>query len=78
MEYKDISPMFKMPKFLLRYVSRLNNNYNNNNNNVTLNRFKSEYDSIERLGKGTFGRVFKARQKLDKKYFAIKIVCWKT
>lgn len=78
MEYKDISPTFKMPEFLLRYVSRLNNNYNNNNNYFTLNRFRSEYDSAERLGKGTFGRVFKARQKLDKKYFAIKIVRWKT
>lgn len=76
MEYKDISPMFKIPKFLLRYVSRLNSNYNNNY--FTLNRFKSEYDSINRLGKGAFGRVFKARQKLDKKYFAIKIVRWKT
>lgn len=78
MEYKDLSPMFKMPKFLLGYVSRLNNNYNNNNNYFTLNRFKLEYDSIEDLGKGTFGRVYKARQKLVKKFFAIKIVRWKT
>ncbi|XP_075875071.1 interferon-induced, double-stranded RNA-activated protein kinase [Nelusetta ayraudi] len=43
----------------------------------TASRFKSEFESIQRLGKGTFGRVFKARQVLDKKYFAIKIVTWK-
>ncbi|XP_068597678.1 interferon-induced, double-stranded RNA-activated protein kinase-like [Brachionichthys hirsutus] len=37
-------------------------------------RFTSEYDSIERLGSGAFGRVFKARQILVEKYFAVKIV----
>ncbi|XP_069545907.1 interferon-induced, double-stranded RNA-activated protein kinase [Brachyistius frenatus] len=36
--------------------------------------FTSEFDSIERLGKGAFGRVFKAKQKLLEKYYAIKIV----
>uniref|UniRef100_A0A4W6CDP4 non-specific serine/threonine protein kinase n=1 Tax=Lates calcarifer TaxID=8187 RepID=A0A4W6CDP4_LATCA len=41
---------------------------------VNLNRFTSEFDSIERLGKGAFGRVFKAKQKLLDKYYAIKIV----
>ncbi|XP_033835940.1 interferon-induced, double-stranded RNA-activated protein kinase-like isoform X2 [Periophthalmus magnuspinnatus] len=37
-------------------------------------RFVSDYDSIEALGKGAFGTVFKARQKLLEKYFAIKII----
>ncbi|XP_039995862.1 interferon-induced, double-stranded RNA-activated protein kinase isoform X2 [Xiphias gladius] len=37
-------------------------------------RFTSEFDSIERLGKGAFGRVFKAKEKLLNKYYAIKIV----
>ncbi|XP_028324493.1 interferon-induced, double-stranded RNA-activated protein kinase [Gouania willdenowi] len=37
-------------------------------------RFTTDYDSIERLGKGGFGRVFKAKQKLLNRYFAIKIV----
>uniref|UniRef100_A0A3B4ZBD9 non-specific serine/threonine protein kinase n=1 Tax=Seriola lalandi dorsalis TaxID=1841481 RepID=A0A3B4ZBD9_SERLL len=37
-------------------------------------RFTSEFDSIERLGKGAFGRVFKAKQKLLGKFYAVKIV----
>uniref|UniRef100_A0A3P8U4K8 Protein kinase domain-containing protein n=1 Tax=Amphiprion percula TaxID=161767 RepID=A0A3P8U4K8_AMPPE len=41
---------------------------------VNSNRFTSEFDSIERVGKGAFGCVFKAKQKLLDKYFAIKIV----
>ncbi|XP_054456187.1 interferon-induced, double-stranded RNA-activated protein kinase [Anoplopoma fimbria] len=40
----------------------------------TRSRFTSEFDSIACLGKGTFGCVFKAKQKLVKKYYAIKIV----
>ncbi|XP_067381581.1 interferon-induced, double-stranded RNA-activated protein kinase isoform X1 [Channa argus] len=41
---------------------------------VMSSRFTSEFDCIERLGKGAFGRVFKARQKLLDKYYAVKIV----
>ncbi|XP_061601513.1 interferon-induced, double-stranded RNA-activated protein kinase-like isoform X2 [Cololabis saira] len=40
----------------------------------TFSRFLSDYDSIERLDKGSFGRVFKARQKLEEKYYAVKVV----
>uniref|UniRef100_G3NK90 non-specific serine/threonine protein kinase n=1 Tax=Gasterosteus aculeatus aculeatus TaxID=481459 RepID=G3NK90_GASAC len=36
--------------------------------------FTSEFDSIESLGKGSFGHVFKAEDKLLRKSFAIKIV----
>ena len=44
-------------------------------NNTCVNlRFTSEFDSIERLGKGAFGHVFKAKEKLLNKYCAIKIV----
>ncbi|KAL7384317.1 hypothetical protein ABVT39_028016 [Epinephelus coioides] len=37
-------------------------------------RFTTEFDSIACLGKGAFGRVYKAKQKLLKKDYAIKIV----
>lgn len=37
-------------------------------------RLTSEFDSIMGLGKGAFGRVFKAKEKLLKKDYAIKIV----
>lgn len=37
-------------------------------------RFQREYDSIEQLGNGAFGSVFKARKKLLDKYYAIKII----
>ncbi|KAF7657879.1 hypothetical protein LDENG_00020980 [Lucifuga dentata] len=37
-------------------------------------RFISLFDSMERLGKGGYGNVFKAREKMLEKYFAVKIV----
>lgn len=37
-------------------------------------RFLEDFDSIDRIGKGGFGRVFKARRKLENKFFAVKIV----
>ncbi|KAA0718404.1 Interferon-induced, double-stranded RNA-activated protein kinase [Triplophysa tibetana] len=40
----------------------------------TLCRFLEDFDSISRIGKGSFGRVFKARRKLEDQYFAVKIV----
>lgn len=40
----------------------------------TLCRFLEDFDSIRRIGKGGFGRVFKARRKLEDQYFAVKIV----
>ncbi|XP_075332640.1 interferon-induced, double-stranded RNA-activated protein kinase-like [Odontesthes bonariensis] len=39
-----------------------------------MSRFTLDYDSIERLDKGSFGYVFKARHKLEEKYYAVKIV----
>ncbi|XP_039638995.1 interferon-induced, double-stranded RNA-activated protein kinase-like isoform X4 [Perca fluviatilis] len=43
-------------------------------NQSAISRFTSDFDSIVCLGKGAFGQVFKAQQKLIKKYYAIKIV----
>uniref|UniRef100_A0A3Q1AHN8 non-specific serine/threonine protein kinase n=1 Tax=Amphiprion ocellaris TaxID=80972 RepID=A0A3Q1AHN8_AMPOC len=40
-------------------------------------RFTSDFDSIEQLGEGAFGRVFKAKHKLLDMYYAIKIVRYK-
>ncbi|XP_062422587.1 interferon-induced, double-stranded RNA-activated protein kinase-like isoform X3 [Pungitius pungitius] len=43
-------------------------------NCVHPNRFTSEFDDIEWLASGVFGNVYKAREKLLQKYFAVKIV----
>ncbi|XP_068183277.1 interferon-induced, double-stranded RNA-activated protein kinase-like [Antennarius striatus] len=40
-------------------------------------RFMLDFDSIEWLGSGAFGGVYKAQRKLEKKYYAVKIVRWK-
>ncbi|XP_072566514.1 uncharacterized protein [Paramormyrops kingsleyae] len=37
-------------------------------------RFLQDYDTITHIGKGGFGRVFKAKRKLEDQYFAVKIV----
>ncbi|KAF5896602.1 interferon-induced, double-stranded RNA-activated protein kinase, partial [Clarias magur] len=42
--------------------------------NQPTSRFLVEFDSITRIGKGGFGRVFKARRKLEDTTFAVKIV----
>uniref|UniRef100_A0A8C3AVD8 non-specific serine/threonine protein kinase n=1 Tax=Cyclopterus lumpus TaxID=8103 RepID=A0A8C3AVD8_CYCLU len=44
-------------------------------NNVNLNRFTSDFDSMEYLGSGAFGHVYKARHTLLERYYAVKVVC---
>uniref|UniRef100_A0A3Q0R8M1 Eukaryotic translation initiation factor 2-alpha kinase 2 n=1 Tax=Amphilophus citrinellus TaxID=61819 RepID=A0A3Q0R8M1_AMPCI len=47
------------------------------NNSVTVCRFTSEFEPLERLGKGAFGSVHKVRHKKLNKEYAVKIVCYK-
>ncbi|XP_018595763.2 interferon-induced, double-stranded RNA-activated protein kinase isoform X1 [Scleropages formosus] len=52
-----------------------NNNLENSaEKTATQSRFLHDYDSISRIGKGGFGQVFKARRKIEKCFFAVKIV----
>ncbi|KAM4591926.1 uncharacterized protein PAE49_019620 [Odontesthes bonariensis] len=44
---------------------------------ISCNSYKSEFDDLDYLGKGAYGRVFKARHKLLDMYYAIKIVPYK-
>ncbi|EXJ91345.1 PEK protein kinase [Capronia coronata CBS 617.96] len=37
-------------------------------------RYKDEWEELERIGKGGFGKVFRARRKLDGQYYAVKKV----
>ncbi|KAJ4502778.1 eukaryotic translation initiation factor 2-alpha kinase [Exophiala dermatitidis] len=37
-------------------------------------RYRDEWEELERIGKGGFGKVFRARRKLDGQYYAVKKV----
>uniref|UniRef100_A0A8C9XIZ5 non-specific serine/threonine protein kinase n=1 Tax=Sander lucioperca TaxID=283035 RepID=A0A8C9XIZ5_SANLU len=51
-------------------------NMGNNQNETSIqSRFTSDFEPMECLGSGGFGLVYKARDKLLKKYYAVKIVC---
>ncbi|KAL7889597.1 hypothetical protein AOLI_G00018550 [Acnodon oligacanthus] len=43
-------------------------------NSSAKSRFLEDFESISPIGTGGFGYVFKARKKLEKKYYAVKIV----
>uniref|UniRef100_A0A671VI40 Eukaryotic translation initiation factor 2-alpha kinase 2 n=1 Tax=Sparus aurata TaxID=8175 RepID=A0A671VI40_SPAAU len=51
-------------------------NGSDSEHSVNLDRFTSEYNPMECLGSGTFGCVYKARDKVLKRDFAVKIVRW--
>ncbi|KAM3605822.1 uncharacterized protein V6R79_005260 [Siganus canaliculatus] len=63
---KDIVVDFKREKDI--------DNQSEKTSKPVLSRFTSDFDSIECLGRGAFGRVFKANHKLLEKNFAIKVV----
>lgn len=39
------------------------------------NRYAREYEEIEMVGKGGYGKVYKAKHKLDNAYYAVKRIC---
>ncbi|KAK7186605.1 hypothetical protein DPSP01_001979 [Paraphaeosphaeria sporulosa] len=39
------------------------------------NRYAREYEEIEMVGKGGYGKVFKTKHKLDNAYYAVKRIC---
>ncbi|KAJ8250169.1 hypothetical protein COCON_G00220910 [Conger conger] len=41
---------------------------------LPVSRFSEEYSSVQRLAKGGFGDIYKAKQNLDETYYAIKVV----
>ncbi|KAJ8412778.1 hypothetical protein AAFF_G00117290 [Aldrovandia affinis] len=47
---------------------------NESSTQPAVSRFAAEYILLEQLGKGGFGQVYKAKQTLDKAYYAIKVV----
>uniref|UniRef100_A0A8C3GAY2 Uncharacterized protein n=1 Tax=Cyclopterus lumpus TaxID=8103 RepID=A0A8C3GAY2_CYCLU len=51
------------------------NTGNSQNETSIESRFTLDFDSMEYLGIGAFGRVYKARHKLLEKDFAVKVVC---
>ncbi|XP_051815651.1 interferon-induced, double-stranded RNA-activated protein kinase-like isoform X2 [Acanthochromis polyacanthus] len=53
------------------------NTDNKQSETSALSRFSSDFDSMECLAKGGFGHVYKAREKLVDKYYAVKIVRYK-
>uniref|UniRef100_A0A671VI25 Eukaryotic translation initiation factor 2-alpha kinase 2 n=1 Tax=Sparus aurata TaxID=8175 RepID=A0A671VI25_SPAAU len=65
--FKDCSTLFSLSMFFLLFC--LNSSFN-------LDRFTSEYDHMKLLGRGGFGWVYKATNKLLKKDYAVKIVRW--
>ncbi|KAM9345452.1 uncharacterized protein ABDE67_014316 [Symphorus nematophorus] len=52
------------------------NKITGNSQTSTQSRFTSDYDPLRCLGRGSYGCVYKVKQKLLDKYYAVKIVCW--
>lgn len=55
-----------------------NNSYNyedyiNSDNNSSSSRFINDFDNVTDLAEGSFGKVMKARRKIDNTYYAVYI-----
>uniref|UniRef100_A0A671LVF7 non-specific serine/threonine protein kinase n=1 Tax=Sinocyclocheilus anshuiensis TaxID=1608454 RepID=A0A671LVF7_9TELE len=85
MAISPVSPVCVIGKyFFFQYFPQVGPNMNVQNpakpsggqtsNQATKSRFLEDFDSINPIGKGGFGRVFKARRKLENTYYAVKIV----
>jgi hypothetical protein len=49
----------------------------NSQPNETLSRYKSDFEELEELGRGSFGQVYKVINRLDKQQYAVKIITLK-
>ncbi|KAM6968078.1 interferon-induced, double-stranded RNA-activated protein kinase [Aplochiton taeniatus] len=75
-QFTDSSDPLKSPVLIPESTPKTigtNSNVKTSNQSV-ISRFLAEFNSIERIGNGAFGRVYKAKRKLEQKYFAVKIV----
>jgi translation initiation factor 2-alpha kinase 4 len=75
-----VSPFSQAPAIIQAEEYRLRYDDNNNRNDADQygygggsgSRYKADFEEIEFLGKGGFGEVVKARNKLDGRFYAIK------
>ncbi|XP_056617192.1 interferon-induced, double-stranded RNA-activated protein kinase [Triplophysa dalaica] len=70
----SVSPKIKGDAFNMNTTNQTKPSSNHTVTQAVKSRFLGDFDSIRRVGKGGFGRVFKARRKLEDQYFAVKIV----
>lgn len=60
------------PNNINNNMNSQNNSININNNNNKKSRYQTDFEEIASIGKGSFGEVIKAKNRLDGRYYAIK------